>query len=105
MAAMLQINFNFSVTNEEYRQTAVGLAEQFANVPGLVWKIWILNEENSEAGGIYLFDSKSSIEEFSKSGLAAMVMSHPALSNFSVKPFAVMEEATAITRGPLTVNA
>jgi len=33
--------------------------------------------------------------------LAAQVTSHPALSDFSVKKFDVMDDVTAITRGPV----
>ena len=32
---MLQVNFNYSVTKEEYEQTVAPLADKFANVPGL----------------------------------------------------------------------
>ena len=52
---MLQLNFDFSVTKEEYEQAVSPLADKFADVPGLIWKIWILNEEKSEAGGIYFY--------------------------------------------------
>ena len=37
------------------------LAEQYAAVPGLRWKIWIINEAEGEAGGIYLFDDEESL--------------------------------------------
>jgi hypothetical protein len=37
--------------------------------------------------------------------LAAQVKSHPALSDFSAKLFNVMDEVTAITRGPVRAMA
>ncbi len=98
---MLQLNFNFSVTKEEYEQAVSPLAEKFAIVPGLIWKIWILNAEKSEAGGIYLFENQASLDEFLAGPLAKSVTSHPALSNFSVKQFGIMKDITEITRGPL----
>ena len=105
MPALLQINFKFSVTPDEYKATASTLAEQIANVQGLIWKVWIFNEAANEAGGIYLFDSDASLQKYLDSSLAAGIVGHPALSDFSVKPFSVMEEQTAVTRGPMTALA
>ncbi len=97
---MLQLNFNFSVTKEEYEQAVSPLADKFANVSGLKWKIWILNAEKSEAGGIYMFENQASLDEFLAGSLAKTVTGHPALSNFSIKQFAIMEDVTKVTRGP-----
>ena len=41
------------------------------------------------------------MQAFLEGPLAAQVTSHPALSDFSVKQFDVMEDLTSITRGPL----
>jgi hypothetical protein len=98
---MLQINFNFSVSKEQYQEAVAPLADKFANLPGLKWKVWILNAENSEAGGIYMFDNQASVDEYLAGPLAKIVTTHPALSNFSVKQFAIMKDITKITRGPL----
>jgi hypothetical protein len=98
---VLQINFKFSVTASDYEELASSLAQAFAEVPGLVWKIWIINEAESEAGGIYYFDGAESLQQFLTSQLAADVQAHPAVSEFSARPFEVMDAATAMTRGPV----
>jgi hypothetical protein len=98
---LLQINFNFNVTSGEYEQAAKSLADQFANLPGLMWKIWIMDEDKNEAGGIYLFEDETSLNTYLNGPLAKTVTSHPAFSNFSVKPFAVMYKLTEITHGPI----
>lgn len=41
---LLQINFKFNVSKAEYEQAAASLAPSFAEVDGLRWKVWILNE-------------------------------------------------------------
>ena len=38
---ILQLNFKFNVTGEEYTQAVSSLAGQFAALPGLIWKIWM----------------------------------------------------------------
>ena len=60
-----------------------------------------MNEAESEAGGIYLFDGDASLNAYLNSKLVAAVTSHPALSNFSVKQFDTLEAVTKITRGPI----
>ena len=101
---LLQINFNLGVTPKEYEQAAKSLVDQFANLPGLMWKIWIMNEEQGEAGGIYLFENESSMNAFLSGPLAKTVTSHPGLSNFSVKSFTIMNDLTEVTQGPLVNN-
>ena len=96
---MLQVNFSFSVSKEEYEQAVSPLADKFANVPGLKWKIWILNAENREAGGIYLFENQAAVDTYLAGPLAEAVTTHPALSNFSIKQFGIMEDITKVTRG------
>lgn len=98
---ILQLNFKFNVSKEEYEQAVSSLASEYAAVPGLRWKIWLMNEEEKEAGGIYLFDDEASVKAMLEGPLAAKVTSHPALSDFNVKQFDVMEDVTAITRGPV----
>jgi hypothetical protein len=98
---ILQLNFKFNVTSAEYEQAVSPLAKKFAAVSGLRWKIWLMNEGESEAGGIYLFDDEASLAAFLDGPLAAAVSSHPALSDMSVKRFDVMDSITAITRGPV----
>jgi hypothetical protein len=98
---ILQLNFKFNVSAEDYERAVSPLADQFAVVPGLRWKIWIINETESEAGGLYYFDDEASLKGLLDSDLAAGVINHPALSDFSVKTFAVMDEVTAVTRGPV----
>ncbi len=102
---MLQLNFNYSVTKEEYEQAVTPLADKFANVAGLKWKIWILNAEKSEAGGIYMFENQASLDEFLAGPLAKTVTSHPALSDFSVKQFGIMNDITEVTRGPIKLSS
>ena len=98
---ILQLNFKFNVTRTEYEQAVSPLADKFAAVTGLRWKIWLMNEAESEAGGIYLFDDEPSLQAFLEGPLAAAISNHPALSNMSVKRFDVMDGITAITRGPV----
>lgn len=98
---ILQINFKFNVSRAEYEQAVSSLAGDFAALAGLRWKIWIMNEKDREAGGIYMFEDAASVKAYLDGPLAAEVTGHPALSNFSVKQFDVMQDVTKTTRGPV----
>ena len=82
---------------------ASSLANDFAKVPGCQWKVWLMNEKNNEAGGIYLFKDEKAVEEFKASPLASGVLSHPALSDFSIKQFDILEDVSAVTHAPLSM--
>jgi len=98
---ILQINFRFKVKPAEYTAAVAEMARDFALLDGLDWKVWIMNEQRNEAGGIYLFKDQASLDAYLQGPLAAAVTSHPALADFSIRQFAVMPENTAITRGPV----
>jgi len=97
---ILQINFNLNVPVAEYQKMADSIAHAFLDVPGLRWKIWLLNPAAQEAGGIYLVDSQASLDAYLNGPLVAQTRGLTSIRNISVKQFAVMPEATALTRGP-----
>ena len=105
MAHILQVNFKFNVSREQYENTVSPMAQDFADVPGCLWKVWLMNEKDNEAGGIYLFGDEASVENFKGSPLVASVLSHPALSDFSIKQFDVLDEISRVTRAPLAASA
>ena len=43
---------------------ATGPAQAISAVPGLIWKVWILDEAASELGGVYLFASRAQAQAY-----------------------------------------
>lgn len=102
---ILQVNFRISVSRTEYERVCTQVAQPIADTPGLRWKVWLMNEREREAGGIYLFDDDASLQAYLAGPIVAAVKSNPALSNINVKQFDVMEQFTAVTRGPIREGA
>jgi hypothetical protein len=98
---ILQINFNLNVPAAEYQKMVDSVAHAFRDVPGLTWKIWLLNPAAQEAGGIYLFDNQASLDAYVNGPLVAQLRGLTAIRNFSMKQFEAMPEVTALTRGPI----
>jgi Putative mono-oxygenase ydhR len=97
---LLQVNYNFNVTRAEYEAANLPWAQPFAEFPGLVWKIWLMNEAEAEAGGIVLFEDDAARQAYIDGPLAE-AKSDPTISGISYKRFDVIDELSAITRGPL----
>jgi hypothetical protein len=98
-------NFTYNLTREEYQNTVAQLAQAFADVPGCIWKIWLIDDEKKEAGAIYLFRDEDALQNFQSSALVASVLSHPALSNFDFRERDILQEVSEITRAPLMETA
>ena len=102
---ILQINFKFNVSSSEYTEAVTPMAENIANVPGLLWKVWLMNETNQEAGGIYWFNDAASLENYLESPIVATISQHPALEDISVKIFDNIAALSEVTNGPVYIAA
>jgi hypothetical protein len=99
--SILQINFKLNVSSAEYRKICESIVQTIADVPGLVWKVWLLNEPDGEAGGIYLFQDEQSLAGYLSSPIIRQIKSLPQLRQISAKQFETIPELTIITRGPI----
>lgn len=96
---IVQINFKFSGPRSEFDRVNLPYAKPIADTRGLRWKIWVVNEEQGEAGGIYLFQDAAAAQAYLTGPIiAALKSSNPTVS---IKSFDVMAEHTLVTRGPV----
>jgi rhodanese-related sulfurtransferase len=96
---ILQINYAFSGTRDEYEAANLPYAAPIAETPGMRWKIWLMDEANHEGGGIYLFEDAVSVQAFLDGPIVAEVRENPSLSNVSIKQFDALEAHSIVTRG------
>ena len=98
---ILQINVKCENPKADFAEAYLPAAQAIADVKGLIWKVWIMNEEEKTAGGIYLFEDGASVKEYLGGPIVAAVMSNPAFSDIEAKVFGVIGENSKITRGPI----
>lgn len=102
---LVQVRCTLTVSGDEYTQAVAPLAQAFADLAGLQWKIWLLNDADQAAGGLYLFADESSAQAFLNGPLLAQVQTAPFVRELQVQQFDVIVALTDITRGPLSAYA
>jgi hypothetical protein len=102
---ILQVNYRREHGQDDADQAArlQQDAEHIAQVPGLVWKVWIYDDEQQRAGGLYLFDSDEHAHAFGDGILPGALGQHPGVSDIDARYYDVDEGLSAITRGPVSV--
>lgn len=94
------------ISQKEYVQQMVQPdAPILADLPGLLWKVWLANPETNTYGGVYLWQDRASMEAFMASDLLQTVAARPFLFNISSTDYEVREDATRVTRGPVFIAA
>ncbi|GLT14078.1 monooxygenase [Vibrio algivorus] len=65
MTTLLQVHFSFEGPfGHDMSDALQDLAESINQEPGFISKIWTENQEQKEAGGIYLFEDKASAQAY-----------------------------------------
>ena len=95
----LQIQFDLHCTPAEYRGLADHVASAIAQVPGLLWKVWILDEERSRGGGVYLFADQAAAIAYLEGPIVTRLRANPAVTGVEVRLFDVIEGPSIVTRG------
>lgn len=94
------INFRLKgVSEADYSALCDELAPAFAEVPGLVRKVWLANSETGVYGGVYVWRDRQAMEDYAKTELFNSVATHPNLANITSTDFGVLDGPTAVTRG------
>jgi len=95
---IVQITYGLQSLRKSYLEENQPYAQPIADTPGLRWKIWTINEEAGEAGGVYFFEDAASVRAFLDGPIITEMKGDPTLT---IKTFDVLEELTVITRGPI----
>jgi len=94
----LIVNFKWAAPSHEERAAASEqVAPAFAEIPGLISKLWLSDPNGVTVGGIYTFEDAASCAAYRESELFAGVLANPDFSDFSMAEFEVMEAASRIT--------
>lgn len=103
---MYALFVNFAVPEkspDEVIEAFTPLVPAFANLPGNLAKIWLADTDAGRYGALYLWRTRDDMDAFMAGDLWRSVQDHPALTDFDVRDFAVIEPFTKATQPVLTI--
>ena len=98
---VLHLRFKLRVPPDVLLAHSREAATIIASVEGLIWKIWVLNEEESEIGGMYLFADRAAAEAYLNHPIVQAVCSNPAVASTQSQLWDVESSLSTLTRAPL----
>ena len=75
------INFNLSgISRSEYEVAAAGAAQPISEMPGLISKRWLANEETNTYGWVYFWETKQHMQDWMDSQISKDIRTNPAFA-------------------------
>ena len=100
------VNFQLSgIDDAQYRAGSEEDAAVFADVPGLLSKIWLADQSTNTYGGVYLWRDRDAMDSFVESDLFRGIRSDPHVASVTSRDFSVLAAPTSITGGLLAARA
>jgi len=98
---VLHLRFKLRVPPDALLAQSREAAAIIASVEGLIWKIWVLQEEEFQMGGMYLFTNRQTAEAYLNHPVVQAVCSNPAVVSTESQLWDVDSSLSALTRAPL----
>jgi hypothetical protein len=99
--AVLHLRFKLQVPPHVLLAHSRKAAETITSAEGLIWKIWLVQEQQSEIGGVYLFASREAAMTYLNHPVIQAVCSNPAVIATDSQIWNVDSSLSALTRAPL----
>ena len=98
---VLQLGFKLRVPPDALLAQSREAAIAIASAKGLIWKIWLVQQEKLEMGGTYLFADREAAEAYLNHPVIQAVRSNPAVVSTRSELWDVESSLSALTRAPL----
>lgn len=100
------VNFRLKgITRRDYEALCEQVAPAFGDLPGLISKVWLADEQANTYGGVYTWRDRAAMEAFLKTDLFRTVATHPNLADIVSRDFAVLEAPSTVTAATRAVAA
>jgi quinol monooxygenase YgiN len=94
------VNFQLNgIDDAEYRQACDQEAPTFAAIPGLLSKVWLVDQSTNTYGGVYTWRDRQAMENFLDSELFRGFSVDPHVKDLTSRDFGVLDAPTQVTRG------
>jgi len=93
------VTFNLQGMNgAEYRNLCDELAPVFAEMPGLISKVWLADEAANAYGGVYTWVDRAAMEAYLRGDVFSAVAANPGFASITSRDFGVLEGPSRITQ-------
>jgi quinol monooxygenase YgiN len=100
------VNFNLKdISDADYRSVCDGLADVFAQMPGLISKVWLADEQANTYGGVYTWVDRAAMETYLRSDIFNAITANPNFANITSRDFDVLEGPSRITQARVVTAA
>jgi hypothetical protein len=94
----LVVTFKNDANQEQFTAATAGHVPVFAELDGLLAKVWINDPESRTYGGIYFFSDRSALDAYLASDVFASILAEPSFEDASWRRYEVLDELTAGTQ-------
>ena len=94
----LVVTFKTHASQEQFTAATAEHTPVFAELDGLLAKIWIADPETSSYGGIYLFGDRTALDAYLESDVFQSILAEPSFEDASWRSYRVLDELTARTQ-------
>ena len=98
---LLHLRFKLRVPPHVLLSRSREAAGIIASAEGLIWKIWLSQEDEFEMGGMYLFANRKTAEAYLNHLIIQALRSNPAVVSTESQLWEVESSLSALTRAPL----
>ena len=85
------------ITEEQFRDACGADAPTFANLPGLLAKVWLRDPETNTYGGLYLWADQEAYERYIKGEVFNAIRADQDLKNVESRDFGVFGDLSSLT--------
>jgi hypothetical protein len=97
--ACVEVHYQVTMDLSAYHALAEHVASQLARTPGLLWKLWLLEEGGRQAAGLYLFADDQAARAFLDGPTLDGLRQHPAITGVTTRRYGVLADLSLITGG------
>ena len=103
---ILIVNFNLKdMTVSEFEDLSNEIAGAFAQVPGLLSKVWLADRETNTFGGVYTWRDEQALRAYEATELFQNDVQNPHFANLTAREIGVLEAPTRVTNGAPVATA
>jgi heme-degrading monooxygenase HmoA len=85
------------ITEEQFHEASGAATQTFANLPGLLGKVWLRDPESNTYGGLYIWADQESYERYIKGEVFNAIKTDENLKDVDSRDFGVFEDLSSRT--------